>query len=196
LPAEDIGGMYKALTKYTHETLDNLKKHFGAYDEKAGYEIAGFVWFQGYNDMFDETGRKEYGTNLVHLIKDLRKEFKAPEMRVVVGVMGVNGPHNEVNPKQKDVRDGQRFVNTVPEFKGNAKAIETGQLLHPEIVELKCAGWLYPERDLKKTPITAEEQAMLKRATSNQGYHYFGSGRFFILLGKSFAETMQELMKK
>jgi len=101
-----------------------------------------------------------------------------------------------VNPKQKDVRDGQRFVNTVPEFKGNVKAIETGQLLHPEIVELKCAGWLYPERDLKKTPITAKEQAMLKRATSNQGYHYFGSGRFFILLGKSFAETMQELMKK
>lgn len=56
--------------------------------------------------MFDETGRKEYGTNLVHLIKDLRKEFKAPEMRVVVGVMVVNGPRNEVNPKQKDVRDG------------------------------------------------------------------------------------------
>ncbi len=26
--AEDIGGMYKALTKYTHEALDNLKKYF------------------------------------------------------------------------------------------------------------------------------------------------------------------------
>jgi hypothetical protein len=132
----------------------------------------------------------------VHLIKDLRKEFKAPKMKVVVGVMGVNGPRNEVNPKQKDVRNGQRFVNTVPEFKGNVKAVETGQLLHPKILEIKCAGWLYTQRDLKKTPITPEEAAMLKRATSAKGYHYFGSGRFFILVGKTFADTMLELLKK
>jgi len=39
-----------------------------------------------------------------------------------------------------------------------------------------------------------EEQAMLQRATSNKGFHYYGEGRFFILLGKAFAETMQELM--
>jgi TRAP-type uncharacterized transport system substrate-binding protein len=31
--------------------------------------------------------------------------------------------------------------------------------------------------------------------TSNLGYHYFGEGRFFILLGKRFAETMLELLK-
>jgi len=119
-------------------------------------------------------------------------------------VMGVNGPRNEIG-KQKDVRDGHRFVNTVPEFKGNVKAIETAPLLHPKVLELNCAGsspdgkqypgrWLYPERDLTKNPITPEEQAMLNRATSNFGYHYFGEGRFFILLGKAFAETMQELM--
>ncbi|MGB2807061.1 MAG: beta-L-arabinofuranosidase domain-containing protein [Sedimentisphaerales bacterium] len=192
---EKVGEDYRSLVAYVHDTLNNLKKRFPMYDESAGYEIAGFVWFQGYNDMFDETGRKEYGTNLVHLIKDLRKEFKAPQMKVVVGVMGVNGPRNEVNPKQKDVRNGQRFVNTVPEFQGNVKTIETGQLLHPQILEIKCAGWLYPERDLKKTPITVQEQAMLNRATSAKGYHYFGSGRFFILLGKSFAETMLELLK-
>jgi hypothetical protein len=77
----------------------------------------------------------------------------------------------------------------------NVKAVETAKLLHPQILEIKCAGWLYPERDLRKTPITAQEQAMLNRATSAKGYHYFGSGRFFILLGKSFAETMLELLK-
>ena len=192
---EDVGDQYRALVGYVHETLDNLKKRFPTYDEKAGYEIAGFVWFQGYNDMFDETGRKEYGTNLVHLIKDLRKEFKAPEMKVVVGVMGVNGVKNEVG-KQKDVRDGQRYINTVPEFKGNVKAIESAPLLHPEVVAIMTAGWLNKERDLKKNPITPEEQAMLQRATSNKGYHYYGEGRFFILLGKAFAETMQELMGK
>ena len=191
---EGVGGAYRGLVAYVHDTLDNLEKRFPEYDKKAGYEIAGFVWFQGYNDMFDVNGRKEYGQNLVHLIKDLRKEFKAPQMRVVVGIMGVNGPRNESNPKQKDVRDGQRSVNNVQEIKGTVKAIETAPLLHPKILELQCAGWLYPERDLKKNPVTEEEKALLKRATSNKGYHYFGSGRFFILVGKAFAETMLDLM--
>ena len=192
--AEDFGNQYRGLIAYVHETLDNLKKHFPNYDEKAGYEMLGFVWFQGYNDQFDERARKEYGTNLVHLIKDLRAEFKAPNMKVVVGVMGVNGVQNEVG-KQKEVRDGQRFVNTVPEFNGNVKAIETAPLLHPEIVAIKTAGWLNKDRDLKKQPITPEEQAMLNRATSNQGYHYYGEGRFFILLGRAMAEAMQEMIQ-
>ena len=192
---EDVGNQYRVLTGYVHETLDNLKTKFPGYNEKAGYEIAGFVWFQGYNDQFDDTGRKEYGQNLVHLIKDLRAEFKAPNMKTVVGVMGVNGVANELG-KQKDVRDGHRFINTVPEFKGNAKAIESAPLLHPDIVAIKTAGWLNTARDLKKDPVTADEQAMLNRATSSQGYHYYGEGRFFILLGKAFADTMLELSGK
>jgi hypothetical protein len=56
--------------------------------------------------------------------------------------------------------------------------------------------FLNTERDLKKNSITPEEEAMPKRATSNQGFHYYGEGRFFILLGKAMAETMQELMGK
>ena len=192
---EDLGGQYRALVAIVHESLKNLKKNFSEYDEKAGYEIAGLVWFQGYNDLFDDAGRKEYGSNLVHLIKDLRSEFKSPNMKVVVGVMGVNGPKvEEVNIKQKEVRDGQRFVNTVPEFKGNVKAIESAPLLHPDIVAIKTAGWVNKDRDLKTQPVTPDEQAMLSRATSSQGFHYFGEGRFFILLGKSFAETMLELI--
>lgn len=197
MKAEDVGGQYRALVGIVHDTLKNLKKHFPAYDEKAGYEMAGFVWFQGYNDLFDDKGRKEYGSNLVHLIKDLRKEFKAPDMKTVVGVMGVNGVKvEEVNIKQKEVRDGQRFVNTVPEFKGNVKAVESAPLLHPDIIAIKTAGWVSKDRDLKTEPITPEEQAMLQRSTSSQGFHYNGEGRFFILLGKAFAEAMLEMTKK
>ncbi len=188
-----VGLQYRNMIRYTRSVLDNLKKHFPNYDEKAGYEVCGFVWFQGYNDMFDETGRKEYGKNLVCLINDVRKEFKAPQMKAVVGVMGVNGVQNEVG-KQKEVRDGQRFINTVPEFKGNARAIETAPLCSPAVIALKTAGWLNMDRDLNKNPITKEEQAMLGRATSNKGFHYYGEGRFMILAGKAFADTMLELM--
>ena len=197
MKAEDVGGQYRALVGIVHDTLKNLKQRFPAYDEKAGYEMAGFVWFQGYNDLFDDKGRQEYGANLVHLIKDLRKEFKAPDMKTVVGVMGVNGVKvEEVNIKQKEVREGHRFVNTVPEFKGNVKAIESAPLLHPDIIAIKTAGWVNKDRDLKTQPITPEEQAMLQRSTSSQGFHYNGEGRFFILLGKAFAEAMLEMTKK
>ena len=190
---EDVGGQYRGMVQNVHETLANLKKHFPGYDEKAGYEIVGFVWFQGFNDMISGGAPvAEYGKNLTCLIKDLRKEFKAPDMKVVVGVMGVNGMLNEIG-KQGDIRNNMRSMNTLPEFKDNVRAIESAPLLHPDVVALQTAGWLNKERDLKKNPMTPEEKAMMGRATSNKGFHYYGEGRFFILLGKAFADTMLEL---
>jgi len=194
MKAEDAGGCYRGMVKDVHETLANLKTHFPGYDEKVGYEIAGFVWFQGFNDMISGGAPvAEYGTNLIHLIKDLRKEFKAPDMKVVVGVMGVNGTHNE-GGKQGDIRNNMRRMNGIPEFKGNVRAIESAPLLDAKVVELTAGGWLPGyDRDFKKNPITPEERAMLGRAMSNKGFHYNGEGRFFILLGKAFADTMLEL---
>lgn len=189
-----VGLQYRGMVRYVHKTLDHLKERFPAYDEKAGYEIVGFVWFQGFNDMIN--GGKpvaEYGQNLTYLIKDLRKEFKVPEMKVVVGVMGINGLKNEEG-KQGDIRNQMRSMNSVPEFKGNVKAIETAPLCDARVIALQTAGWLNKDRDLKTQPMTDEEKAMLARATSNKGFHYYGEGRFFILLGKGFAETMLELI--
>ncbi|MEI6606272.1 MAG: sialate O-acetylesterase [Verrucomicrobiota bacterium] len=191
---EDAGFHYRAMVESVHETLTNLKQHFPEYNEKDGYEIVGFVWFQGFNDMIGGGAPvAEYASNLTCLIKDLRKEFKAPEMKVVVGVMGVNGMLNETD-KQGEIRNKMRAMNKVPEFKGNVRAIETAPLLHPDVVALRTTDWFNNQRDLKTNPITPEEKAMLARATSNKGFHYFGEGRFFILLGKAFADTMLELM--
>ncbi len=196
MTAEDFGGQYRGMIECVHSVLNDFKKRFPAYDEKAGYEISGFVWFQGYNDLVGGAQCiSEYSKNLVCLIKDVRKEFKAPDMKVVVGVIGVNGVQNEIG-KMKDLRDAMRSMNTVAEFKGNVKAIESAPLLDSRVVALKTAGWLNKDRDLKAKPVTAEETAMLSRATSNLGFHYFGEGRFFILLGKAMAEAMQEMTGK
>lgn len=56
------------------------------------YEIAGFVWQQGWNDMCTKGAIPEYAQNLVNLVADLRKEFKLPDMPVVVGELGNGGP--------------------------------------------------------------------------------------------------------
>lgn len=66
---EDVGGQYRGMVQNVHETLANLKQHFPAYNENDGYEIAGFVWFQGFNDMIsDGAPVAEYGKNLTCLI--------------------------------------------------------------------------------------------------------------------------------
>ncbi|NDG22624.1 MAG: hypothetical protein EB126_02440, partial [Synechococcaceae bacterium WBB_10_009] len=46
-----VGCQYRYLVNYVKDTLTDPKTLFPAYDEKAGYRIAGFVWFQGYNDL-------------------------------------------------------------------------------------------------------------------------------------------------
>ena len=52
------------------------------------HEMAGFVWMQGWNDMCTKPAVPEYAQNLVNLVKDLRREFKVPEMPVAVGELG------------------------------------------------------------------------------------------------------------
>jgi hypothetical protein len=59
------------------------------------YEIAGFYWQQGWNDMCTAPAIPEYAQNLVNLVKDLRKEFNVPNMPVVVGELGNGGPVTE-----------------------------------------------------------------------------------------------------
>ena len=59
------------------------------------YEIRGFVWMQGWNDMVSEEATAEYAENLVHLAKDIRAEFKDPELPIVVGELGNGGPAKE-----------------------------------------------------------------------------------------------------
>ena len=68
----------------------NLKTLFPGYAGQ-GYELAGFVWFQGWNDMIDAKATAEYTSNLTHFIRDVRKDFKAPDLPFVIGQMGVDG---------------------------------------------------------------------------------------------------------
>jgi len=54
-------------------------------------ELGGFVWFQGWNDMFNDDARNDYQANLVHLINDIRKEVGQPDLPVVIGELGNDG---------------------------------------------------------------------------------------------------------
>ncbi len=60
--------------------------------EDRKYEIVGFVWMQGWNDMCTKPAIPEYADNLVNLAKDIRAEFKTPDLPVVIGELGNGGP--------------------------------------------------------------------------------------------------------
>ena len=73
---------------------------------RRGYELAGFVWYHGWNDGVDpKNAVPEYEQNLVNLIKDVRKDLKAPNLPVVIGEL--TGPWVEAPGAWATLRKAQ-----------------------------------------------------------------------------------------
>ena len=119
------GVFYRMMVEHVKKVLADPKRVCPEYDEKAGYELAGFVWLQGFNDLVDGTTYPnetydEYSRLLAHFIRDVRKDMSAPKMPFVIGVLGVNGEGKNVN-----FRKAMAAPAAMPEFKGNVVAVET-----------------------------------------------------------------------
>ena len=67
------------------KVLSELDKH---YPGATKYEVAGFLWWQGDKDRYNEAHATVYGKNLKQLFKALRKEFNAPKAKMVVATLG------------------------------------------------------------------------------------------------------------
>jgi len=122
------GPSYTELVKTVHDVLGNLKTHFPQYDGK-GYQIVGLVWHQAWNDMIDRGQRgesppyKNYTERQAMLLRDLRKEFKAPGMLMTIGECGVGG----VDGGQKSFRQAQEATALMPELKKTVRFVKTAQ---------------------------------------------------------------------
>ncbi len=91
-----VGPFYKRMIEDIHKALDNMPKNFPDLSGRA-YEIAGFVWMQGWNDMCTPEAIPEYDRNLVNLAKDIRAEFNSPRLPIVIGELGNGGPEAKGN---------------------------------------------------------------------------------------------------
>ena len=110
-----VGQFYKLMLNDIHKALNNMEKNF---PDLAGreYEVAGFVWMQGWNDMCDTKAIPEYDKNLINLINDLRKEFKLPDLPVVIGELGNGGPEARGNMaafRKAQKKGAEQIDNTV-----------------------------------------------------------------------------------
>jgi hypothetical protein len=115
--------------------------------------LAGFVWFQGWNDMVDSStyptrdkpgGYEAYSTAMAHFIRDVRKDLNAPKLPFVIGVLGVGGPTAEYGPDQQrykathqNFRDAMAAPAELPEFKGNVAAVRTEKYWDQELTAAK-----------------------------------------------------------
>jgi hypothetical protein len=109
------------------EVLADLDKYYPGAKE---YEIAGFFWWQGDRDSRSAALSSRYEKNLVHLIKQLRKDFHAPGAKFVCATLGQTEKGATDNGgKLLDAMfavDGKS--GKYPEFKGNVAAVYTHPL--------------------------------------------------------------------
>lgn len=136
---ETHGLYYRLIVELVKGVLEDPGKYSEAYDPEQGYEIAGFGWFQGYNDMI--AGRKDlykasedkpqfaaYTELLGHLIRDLRKDLNAPRMPVVIGIEGIGG-----EAPDKAFRKAMAATAELPDLKGTVVAVPTGRFWDKEV---------------------------------------------------------------
>lgn len=174
---EPYGRSYRNMLAEVKDVEDNYQEMFPALKGKK-LEIAGFVWFQGWNDMYG--AQDDYASNMKHFINDVRKDLGAPKLPFVIGVMGQNGS-KPAKGAMATIQEAQLAMEKVPEFKGNVKAVRTDVLVD------KAAEELYPHwRD------NFEEW---QKTGGDFGYHYMGSAIWFNRIGHAMGEAMLELMK-
>ena len=152
--AKATGHYYRLMTEHVGTVLGDIKRVYPDYDPKAGYELAGFVWFQGWNDMvagdvYPNRGKPgsydAYSEALAHFIRDVRKDLEAPKLPFVIGVMGAGGPIDEYTPEKKryagihgEFRKAMAAPAKIPEFKGNVAAVWTENYWDMELESLRA----------------------------------------------------------
>jgi Carbohydrate esterase, sialic acid-specific acetylesterase len=227
----ETGHYYRLMIDHVRHVLGDLKRVCPDYDEQQGYEIAGFVWFQGWNDLVDSWtypdrdkagGYRAYSEVLGHFIRDVRKDFNAPRMPFVIGVLGVDGanPNREITA----FREAMAAPAALPEFQGNVMAVQTAPFWSEELGAIakkhdqvrqmshflnskhkdhpNADGSMTDEQkqaylsDFEAKVISAEEKATWERGASNGGYHYLGCAKTFALMGRAFAEATLEMLKE
>jgi hypothetical protein len=124
------GWAYKQIFNNQHIVFDDLGAHFPELKDR-DYEIAGLVWFQGWNDLIDAKRVAAYESNLAHFIRDVRKHLNRPDLPVVIGVMGQDG--DKPNDNMKKMRAAQEAVAAMPEFRETVKAVRTAPYWDPTV---------------------------------------------------------------
>ena len=120
------GEFYQKMLAEYREGLANLGDEFPQLAKRKP-ELSGFVWFQGWNDMFDDDALKEYEANLINLVRDVRREFRQPDLPVVIGELGNGGP--KAGKNMLAIRTAQKAATAA--LGPNTTFVQTTQFARP-----------------------------------------------------------------
>ncbi len=186
--AKETGHYYKLMIQDVKQVLADPKKYCPQYDPRQGYELAGFVWFQGWNDLVDrgtyphrdQPGGYDLYTKLMgDFIRDVRSDLQAPHMPFVIGVLGVGGKldlqhPNRYTPIHQNFRNAMAAVANLPEFKGTVVSVPTADCWDP----------LQDQAEAKAGQVKAEIAKM------KQDGRRFGKGEENKVFGELLAKTL------
>ena len=121
------GKQYDDDTANAKKVLADLGKY---YPGAKAYEVAGFFFWQGEKDGGNAGHAAKYEENLVRFIKQLRKDFAAPDAKFVLATLGEatkgsTGNGGKILEAQLAV-DGA--TGKYPEFKGNVATVYANPL--------------------------------------------------------------------
>lgn len=164
-----VGPYYTKMISQIIGAIKALKSEFPDYDSR-GFVIAGFVWWQGWNDFCDEKMVPVYETNLVNLIHDVRKDLKSPNLPIVIADLtgGWMKGDKDIPQAALAIKKAQKNAVERPEFKGTAKLVETIDFV----------------RKPEDSPHPGHE------------HHEFGNAETYYLVGDAMGKAMLKVMKK
>jgi len=158
-----VGPYYVKMLAEVRAALADLKKDFPSYDGSP-VELAGFIWYQGWNDGVNpKTAVPEYEQNLAHLIRDVRKELKAPKLPVIIGEL--TGPWVDAPKEWTALRQAQANVALMPEFKDTVVFV--------------------PTRDFVRKPADSPNPS--------HGHHEFGNAETYFLVGDALGKAAVQM---
>jgi hypothetical protein len=179
------GFFYRQLVEEVKRAMANLGATFPKLKSRE-YEIAGFVWHQGFNDVINRDLRAnqyaDYTKWLAMFIKDIRKDLDAPNAPFVIGELSTGGL-----PSRGDFQKAQKAAADLPEFKGNVAFVPTAEYYDTKAHEL------YEKNYWRGTD---EQKAQWQAVGNDRPYHYLGSGKTYYLKGQAFGQAMLKMMKQ
>jgi hypothetical protein len=123
------GMQYDGDVANAKKVLAELEKY---YPGAKKYEVAGFFFWQGDKDRYNAAHAGRYEQNLVQFIKQLRKDFNAPNAKFVLATLGqtkkgAGGNEGKILQAQLVV-DGNS--GKYPELKGNVASVYSNPFCH------------------------------------------------------------------
>ena len=174
---ETTGPYYTNMVEHVRAVLKHLPSMVDGYTPQKGYSLEGFVWFQGFTDGSVRKKNKHkahhkkaeaYESNLANLIRDIRNDWKRPNLPVVIGVTGQDGYDTSERNRRIPIVNAQWAVANAtryPEFEGNVQTVET--------------------RDLLSTP---------ENSPGGGKVHWYGNSESYWHIGERMGKAMLELM--